>query len=85
MYNFQIRIHRLSDTTISLKIELEHLGRVTDAAYSPDSKYLVTCDTNRKVVLYTVPDYTVKMLILYTLQKSRYVWNSYISLKQSYR
>ncbi|XP_017761124.1 PREDICTED: actin-interacting protein 1 [Eufriesea mexicana] len=54
-----IRIHRLSDTTISLKIELEHLGPVTDAAYSPDSKYLVTCDTNRKVVLYTVPDYTL--------------------------
>ena len=41
-------------------MELEHLGTVTDAAYSPDNKYLVACDTNRKVILYTVPEYKVR-------------------------
>lgn len=52
-------------------MELEHLGTVTDAAYSPDSKYLVACDTNRKVVLYTVPEYKVKkeVFVLYNLYK----------------
>lgn len=45
-------------------MELQHLGPVTDVAYSPDSKYLVACDTNRKVVLYTCPEYKVKKKIL---------------------
>ncbi|XP_017875112.1 actin-interacting protein 1 isoform X1 [Ceratina calcarata] len=52
-----VRIYALSGTSLSPKIELEHLGPVTDAAYSPDNKYLVACDTNRKVILYTVPEY----------------------------
>ncbi|XP_006569606.1 actin-interacting protein 1 isoform X2 [Apis mellifera] len=52
-----LRIYALSDTNLTLKMELQHLGPVTDVAYSPDSKYLVACDTNRKVVLYTCPEY----------------------------
>jgi len=50
----------LSDTTLIQKTELEHLGPVTDASYSPDNKYLVACDANRKVILYAVPEYKVK-------------------------
>lgn len=60
MCNFQIRIYTLSGTNLTWKMELEHLGTVTDAAYSPDNKYLVACDTNRKVILYTVPEYKVR-------------------------
>ncbi|XP_012137909.1 actin-interacting protein 1 flr isoform X1 [Megachile rotundata] len=52
-----IHVYTLSGTNLSPKIQLEHLGSVTDVAYSPDSKYLVACDTNRKVVLYTVSEY----------------------------
>jgi hypothetical protein len=39
--------------------ELDHLGAVTDVAYSPDDNYLVACDAHRKVVLYSVPEYKV--------------------------
>jgi len=53
----KVYIYGLSGTALSLKSELEHLGPVTDAAYSPDYKYLVACDANRKVVLYVVPEY----------------------------
>lgn len=31
------------------KKTLEHLGAVTDVEYSPDGRYLVACDVNRKV------------------------------------
>lgn len=31
------------------KTTLQHLGPVTDVAYSPDGQYLVACDANRKV------------------------------------
>ncbi|XP_011165821.1 actin-interacting protein 1 isoform X2 [Solenopsis invicta] len=53
----KVYIYELSDTTLTQKTELEHLGPVTDASYSPDNKYLVACDANRKVILYTVPEY----------------------------
>ncbi|XP_012251060.1 actin-interacting protein 1 isoform X1 [Athalia rosae] len=50
-------IYELSGTTLSPKTELQHLGPITDAAYSPDNKNLVICDANRKVILYAVPEY----------------------------
>ena len=52
-----LRIYTLSGTSLSPNVELEHLGPVTDVSYSPDNKYLVACDTNRKVILYVVPEY----------------------------
>ena len=53
----KIHIYSLVGAQLDLKIELEHLGAITDCAYSPDNKYLVACDSNRKVVLYAVPEY----------------------------
>lgn len=52
-------IYGLDGTNLTPKTELEHLGEVTDAAYSPDNKYLVACDAHRKVILYVVPEYKV--------------------------
>ncbi|GLH10745.1 Protein will die slowly [Gryllus bimaculatus] len=52
-----IHVYSLAGTTLSPKTELEHLGPVTDCSYSPDNKYLVACDANRKVILYKVPEY----------------------------
>ncbi|XP_043463135.1 actin-interacting protein 1 isoform X1 [Leptopilina heterotoma] len=53
----KVYIYTLEDSKLSPKQELEHLGAVTDVAYSPDNKYLVACDANRKVILYSLPDY----------------------------
>ncbi|XP_031778708.1 actin-interacting protein 1 isoform X1 [Nasonia vitripennis] len=53
----KVYIYSLDGTNLTPKTELEHLGPVTDASYSPDNKYLVACDANRKVVLYVVPEY----------------------------
>ncbi|KAI4472462.1 hypothetical protein M0802_016799 [Mischocyttarus mexicanus] len=53
----KVYIYELVGTTLTQKTEVVHLGPVTDVAYSPDNKYLVACDANRKVVLYTVPEY----------------------------
>ncbi|XP_046749095.1 actin-interacting protein 1 isoform X1 [Diprion similis] len=50
-------VYELSGTNLSPKTELQHLGPVTDASYSPDNKYLVVCDANRKVILYALPEY----------------------------
>lgn len=61
--NNKIHIHKLNGVELELKIELEHLGPITDCAYSPDNKYLVACDANRKVVLYAVADYKVNKYI----------------------
>lgn len=61
-FTVQVYIYELSDATLTQKTELEHLGPVTDASYSPDNKYLVACDANRKVILYAVPEYKVKYL-----------------------
>lgn len=55
----QVHIYALAGTSLTPLSELEHLGPVTDAVYSPDSKYLVACDANRKVILYSVPEYKV--------------------------
>ncbi|XP_039281777.1 actin-interacting protein 1 isoform X1 [Nilaparvata lugens] len=53
----KIHIYAMSGTVISPHKELQHLGPVTDVAFSPDGKYLVACDANRKVILYTLPDF----------------------------
>ncbi|KAH8371951.1 hypothetical protein KR093_009434 [Drosophila rubida] len=53
----KLHIYSLKGNTLELKTELDHLGAVTDVAYSPDQKYLVACDAHRKVVLYTVEEY----------------------------
>ncbi|KAK2583798.1 hypothetical protein KPH14_009698 [Odynerus spinipes] len=53
----KVYIYELAGTTLTQKTEVVHLGPVTDVAYSPDNKYLVACDANRKVILYAVPEY----------------------------
>ncbi|XP_011506329.1 PREDICTED: actin-interacting protein 1 isoform X2 [Ceratosolen solmsi marchali] len=53
----KVYIYELDGTNLTSKTELEHLGPITDASYSPDNKYLVACDANRKVILYVVPEY----------------------------
>lgn len=60
----KVHIYSLAGSTLSPKQELTHLGAVTDCSYSPDNKYLVACDSNRKVILYALPDYQVRELIL---------------------
>ncbi|CAG9568351.1 unnamed protein product [Danaus chrysippus] len=51
----KVHIYSLSD--LSVINELQHLGPVTDARYSPDSRYLVACDAHRKIILYTTEEY----------------------------
>ncbi|XP_037880571.1 actin-interacting protein 1 isoform X1 [Glossina fuscipes] len=53
----KLHIYSLKNSILEPKIELEHLGAVTDCSYSPDNKYLVACDAHRKVVLYNVEEY----------------------------
>lgn len=52
----KVHIYTLTGTTLTPKTEIVHLGPVTDCSYSPDLKYLVACDANRKVILYSVTD-----------------------------
>jgi WD repeat-containing protein 1 (actin-interacting protein 1) len=56
----KIHIYSLNGAQLELKSELEHLGAITDCAYSPDNKYLVACDSNRKVILYECSEYKVR-------------------------
>lgn len=58
----KVYIYNQSGTSLTFKTELEHLGPVTDVAYSPDNKYLVACDANRKVILYVLPEYKVNFI-----------------------
>ncbi|XP_019880365.1 actin-interacting protein 1 [Aethina tumida] len=53
----KVHLFELKGDELSPLQELEHLGPVTDVAYSPDDKYLVACDANRKVVLYETTEY----------------------------
>lgn len=59
----KVHVYTLKGTTLEEKIELQHLGPVTDCSYSPDNKYLVACDANRKVILYAVEEYNVSKLV----------------------
>lgn len=60
----KLHIYTLKNSILEPKIELEHLGAVTDCSYSPDNKYLVACDAHRKVVLYNVEEYKVRKLLV---------------------
>ncbi|KAI8041072.1 actin-interacting protein 1 [Drosophila gunungcola] len=53
----KLHIYSLKAGVLEPKVELDHLGAVTDVSYSPDLKYLVACDAHRKVVLYSVEEY----------------------------
>uniref|UniRef100_A0A1L8E5C1 Actin-interacting protein 1 n=1 Tax=Nyssomyia neivai TaxID=330878 RepID=A0A1L8E5C1_9DIPT len=53
----KVHIYSLVGTNLEHKVDLDHLGPVTDCSYSPDNKYLVACDSNRKVILYGLPEY----------------------------
>lgn len=53
----KVHIFELNGTTLTAKIDLSHTGAITAVTYSPDDKYLVASDANRKLVLYTVEDY----------------------------
>lgn len=53
----KLHIYNLTGTTLSPKVELDHLGAVTDCSYSSDNKLLVASDAHRKVVLYSVEEY----------------------------
>lgn len=52
-----VHIYKLNGSNLEPVTELQHLGPVIDCSYSPDDKYLVACDGNRKVILYAVPEY----------------------------
>ncbi|CAB3224845.1 unnamed protein product [Arctia plantaginis] len=53
----KVHLYTLDVRTLTPGVELEHLGAVTDVRFSPDSKYLVASDANRKVILYSTEDY----------------------------
>lgn len=56
-----MHIYELKGSTLTRDLQLTHLGPVTDVRYSPDDQYLVACDANRKVILYSVPEYKVNI------------------------
>lgn len=81
----KVHIYSLNGVNLTLKEELTHLGAVTDVSYSPDNKYLVTCDSNRKVILYGLPDYKVsEKNFNYILFKNIFLWYS-MSLSFGYK
>ncbi|KAJ2954901.1 hypothetical protein O0L34_g3224 [Tuta absoluta] len=53
----KVHIYTLDIRTLTPSVELQHLGPVTHARFSPDGKYLAACDANRKVILYSTDDY----------------------------
>lgn len=57
----KIHIYELNNKSLAPKTEIDHLGPVTDCAFSPNNEFLVAADANRKVILYTVPAFTVSV------------------------
>ena len=53
----KLRVFSFASGGLDLAKEVGLTGPINDAHYSPDQKYLVTGDSNRKVTLYNVPDY----------------------------
>lgn len=53
----KVHVYSIVGTNLSEKCTCDHLGAVTDCSFSPDGAYLVACDANRKVILYTVPEF----------------------------
>lgn len=79
-----VYIYTLNGTELVLKTKLEHLGAVTDCAYSPDLKYLVASDVNRKVILYSVADdYKVNFLKGSTIEKNNIAFETSTCLSLS--
>lgn len=52
-----VHIYTLQGSDISEKTTIAHHGQVTDVVYSPNKLYLAACDTHRKVIVYSLPDY----------------------------
>lgn len=52
-------IYSLAGGQLSESKVLEHRGGVTAVKFSPDGTYLAAADSNRKIVLYKVGDYTL--------------------------
>ncbi|RVE39875.1 hypothetical protein evm_015475 [Chilo suppressalis] len=55
----KVHMYTLDIRTLTQSVELTHLGAVTDVKFSPDSKYLVASDANRKLILYSTDEYKV--------------------------
>lgn len=72
----KIHIYTLNGTQLTPKTELTQLGAITDCAYSPDLKYLVACDSNRKVIMYALPDYQVRIFCYLNFVLYSYFINS---------
>ncbi|XP_022815529.1 actin-interacting protein 1 [Spodoptera litura] len=53
----KVHMYTLDVRTLTPGVTLDHLGPVTDVAFSPDSKYLVASDANRKLILYSTDEY----------------------------
>ena len=56
----KIHLFNLSQDTLQESATFDHLGFVTDIKYSPDGALMAACDSNRKVLLYELPDYKVR-------------------------
>lgn len=61
----KVHVYTLVGDQLNVKAELEHLGAITDCAYSPNNKYLAACDSNRKVILYSTDEYKVSPIKSY--------------------
>lgn len=59
----KVHVYTLTGDQLNVKAELDHLGAITNVAYSPDKKFLAACDSNRKVIVYTTDEYKVSTLI----------------------
>lgn len=59
----KVHIYNLTGDQLNVKTELDHLGAITDVAYSPDKKFLAACDSNRKVIVYSTDEYKVSVSI----------------------
>lgn len=64
----KVHVYTLADNKLTAKVDLDHLGAITDVSYSPDNKYLVACDSNRKVILYTTEEYKVSLIVSHQTQ-----------------
>lgn len=64
----KVHVYTLAGNQLNAKVDLDHLGAITDVAYSPDNKYLVACDSNRKVILYTTEEYKVSFITSHQIQ-----------------
>lgn len=80
----RVHVYSLNAGTLSETRDITHTGAITSVAYSPDGAYLAASDSNRKVELYSCPNYeplvggkwtahTAKVLSLAWSPNSQYV------------